>query len=847
MNAIAAKLVSFATLTAAGLLSLSALVVGGYYYVEPSLPDAAELRDIEIQIPLSVYTRDGRLIAQFGEQKRNPVSYDEIPRLVVEAFLAAEDDTFFEHPGIDFTGIARSAINYLISPSDRVPGASTITQQIAREYFLSRDYSLVRKFREQIMAIRIEREFSKEEILELFLNTTFLGQRSYGIAAAARTYFNKDLDELTLSDAAILAGIPQGPSIMNPASSPDNARARRTYVLRRMRDLGWITQEAHAGASQEPVLPTMYGARIEAQAPYVAEMIRLEMLQRYGLRAYTGGYRVTSTVDSRLQAASNRAIRQALDEYDRRHGYKGPLAQVELPQSDLQHDGGAPMPTVTDQAGTAPEDDVAVSVPNEESLRELLDDYPQLLDFEAVIVLAADAEAAQVWSPWRGTVTMTLDDVAWARAYIDEFQRGPAPAAVDEVLARGQIIRVRAREDGSFELAQIPEVQGAFVAMDPFDGAIVALNGGYDFNLDNFNRAVQSERQPGSAFKPFTFSAALDNGYTVASIFNDSPLTIEENEQELPWRPRNYGDKWYGEISMRYALERSINVASIRVVLGTGVGATTSHVRRFGFSETAAPRNLGISLGSGGVSAVELARGYAAFANSGMKVEPYFIQRIEDSAGEVVFEAEPVLACYECNDVAADLERLTEERIVVDSATQLYPPRNRAERVISVQNAYLVADMMRGVIRRGTGARAQRELGRGDLAGKTGTTNESRDTWFAGFNGDLVATSWVGFNDNREQGGEEGASAALPMWIAFMDQALEGVAENPIAMPPGIVEVRINPDNGLQAATAGPGYVIEKFSFDNIPPLEPTTYSSPDVYEFIDGESETVSSSEPLF
>ncbi|MGD8324509.1 MAG: PBP1A family penicillin-binding protein, partial [Gammaproteobacteria bacterium] len=801
MNRTVRKLVPLGLLATAGMLSLAALFAGGYYYVEPTLPDAAELRNIEIQIPLSVYTRDGRLIAQFGEQKRNPVVYDEIPELIVQAFLAAEDDTFFEHPGIDFTGIARSAVNYLISPSDRVPGASTITQQIAREYFLSRDYSLVRKFREQIMALRIEREFSKEEILELFLNTTFLGQRSYGVAAAARTYFNKELDELSLSDAAILAGIPQGPSIMNPVSNPDAARVRRTYVLRRMNELGWITREQREQATAVPVLPTMYGARIESQAPYIAEMVRLEMLERYGLSAYTSGFRVTATVDSRLQAASNRAIRRALDEYDRRHGYRGPLAQVDLPLAAVPEPtltqrpaAGEPIPAEAAAAAT----EVPGSVADMESLtpekidevylRELLSDYPQLIDFEPVIVLAAAEQAAQVWSPWRGLVTMTLDDVAWARPYIDEYNRGPSPRSVSDVLARGQIIRVQARADGSLELAQIPEVQGAFVAMDPFDGAVVALNGGYDFNLDNFNRAIQSERQPGSAFKPFTFSAALDNGYTVASIFNDSPLTIEETEQELPWRPENYNNKWYGLVSMRYALERSINVASIRVVLATGVGATAAHVRRFGFSETAAPRDVGIALGSGGVSAVDLARGYAAFANSGFKVEPYYIQRVEDADGQVIFEAEPMLACNECNDVVAAPEEL--ERELVDSATQLYPPRNRAERVISPQNAYLVADMMQGVIRRGTGARAQRELGRRDLAGKTGTTNESRDTWFAGFNGDIVATSWVGFNDYRGQGDEEGASAALPMWIAFMGEALDGMPENPIEMPPGIVEVR---------------------------------------------------------
>ncbi|HMB73618.1 MAG TPA: PBP1A family penicillin-binding protein, partial [Gammaproteobacteria bacterium] len=792
MSNITRKFMALGVILVAGMMSLAAVFAGGYYYVEPTLPNAAELRNIEIQIPLSVYTRDGRLIAQFGEQKRNPVDFDAIPALVVNAFLAAEDDTFFEHPGIDFPGIARAAVSYLTTPSDRVPGASTITQQVAREYFLSRDYSLVRKFREQIMAVRIEREFSKEEILELFLNTTFLGQRSYGVAAAARTYFDKDLNELTVSDVAILAGIPQGPSIMNPVSNPDAARDRRAYVLRRMHELGWITQGERELADAVPVLPTMYGARIESAAPYVAEMVRAEMLNRYGSAAYTAGFRVTSTVDSRLQAASNVSIRHALREYDRRHGYRGPVAIVELPE------------TLTGQsAAQAPGLD-------EEALRGLLSDYPSLLDYESMIVIAADETAAQVYSPFRGIQSMTLADVAWARPYIDDNNRGAAPGAVTDVLAPGQVIRTQARDDGSLELAQIPEIQGAFVAMDPFDGAIVALNGGYHFNLDNFNRAIQSERQPGSAFKPFTFSAALANGSTVASIFNDSPITIEETEQEQIWRPENSSNRFYGPIPMRTALERSINLASIRVVLGTGVGTVAAHVRRFGFSDSAAPRDIGIALGAGGVSPVDLARGYATFANSGMRVEPYFIERIEDSAGEVVFTAQPPLACYECDDVAVDVEAALAARELVSSATQLYPPRKRAERVVSPQNAYLVADMMQGVIRSGTGRRA-RALGRGDLAGKTGTTNESRDTWFSGFNGDLVAASWVGFNDNRPLGrGEEGASTALPMWIAFMERALEGVPENPIQMPPGIVEARINPKNGLAAAEGNPDVIFEK-------------------------------------
>ncbi len=827
MNTITRKFLSIVGGLAAILLSITAVFVGAYYYVEPSLPEAAELSQIEIQIPLTVYSRDGRLIAQFGEQKRTPVEFAAIPKLVVDAFLAAEDDTFFEHPGIDYPGIARSAVNlavnYLVAEDERVPGASTITQQVAREFLLTKDYSLVRKFREQIMAIRIEHEFSKEEILELFLNTTFLGQRSYGVVAAARSYFDKDLDQLSLAEAALIAGIPQGPSILNPVSNPDAARNRRSYVLRRMLDLGMITRQEHDAAAIVPVLPTLYGVNIELNAPYVAEMVRGEMLRRYGGAAYTAGLRVTSTIDSRLQRASNVAIHDALVAYDQRHGYRGPLAQIEL--ADDEHD-----PAV---------------------LREILADYAPLREYESAVVVDVGMQSATVYTPYRGFVELGFEAMSWARRYVSDDEQGPAPSTVADVVARGDIIRIRAGADGSFEFVQIPEVQGALASLDPDDGAIVALNGGFDFNLDNFNRATQSLRQPGSAFKPFTFSAALENGFTVASIVTDSPLTLDGTEQEQVWRPRNSGDRWYGDVPLRKVLEQSINVAAVKVVQkvvqDAGFGAVVDHVRRFGFSEVATPRSLAIALGAGSVSPVELAQGYAVFANGGYRIEPYFIQRVEDSSGQVLFAAKPRFACAEC-DAAQAVEAPSEPAVagLVDSVTELYPAVRRAERIISPQNTYLVTDMMQGVIRNGTGRRA-RALERTDLAGKTGTTNDDRDTWFAGFNADLVAVTWVGFNDNRPLGrGEEGARTALPMWISFIGDALADSPTHLREQPPGIVEVRINPANGMSASPRNPNVVIEKFQIGHIPPREQDTFSNYDLTDAGPGESRR-STSEPIF
>lgn len=804
---------------AALVLTLVAVVIGGYFYVAPSLPEAAELRDIEIQIPLSVYSRDGRLMAQFGEQKRTPMAFEQIPDLVVQAFLAAEDDTFFEHPGIDYTGIARAIVSYIVAGGDRVPGASTITQQVARQNFLTRDLSLVRKFREWILAIRIEREFTKEEILELFLNTTFLGQRSYGVVAAAQTYFNKNLSELTLADAALIAGIPQRPSELNPVSNPDAARGRRAYVLRRMLELGRITREEHDAASQVPVLPTLYGANIELNAPYMAEIVRAEMLRRYGPEAYTAGLKVTATIDSRLQGISNTAIHDALLAYDQRHGFRGPLARVELGEAE----------------------------PDPDTLRELLADFPPLREYESGIVVTVGVEEASVFTPYRGFVSLGFDAVSWARPYINDDDQGPAPKSVADILARGDIIRIRANEAGAMELVQIPDVQGALVALDPQDGAVVALNGGFDFNLDNFNRATQSRRQPGSAFKPFTFSAALENGFTVASIVTDSPITLEGTEQEVAWRPRNSSNTWYGDISLRRVLEQSINVAAVRVVQRAGVGAVVEHVRRFGFDDLATPRSLAIALGAGGVAPLDLARGYATFANGGYRVEPYFIDRIEDGTGFVLYEAKPRFACAEC-EAAEDLEGglSTLDTELIESITELYPDVRRAERIITPQNAFLVTDMMQGVIRNGTGRRA-RALERSDLAGKTGTTNEDRDTWFAGFNADLVAVTWVGFNEDRPLGrGEEGARTALPMWISFMGEALAHSPPRLLEQPPGIVEVRINPENGLVASSRNRNVVFEKFSIGHIPPREEETFTHGEVIDEIPGEPRP-RGGEPIF
>jgi penicillin-binding protein 1A len=799
------------TILAAGLaiaLVVVALLIGAYYYVAPDVPPAAELRNTEIQVPLQVYSRDGRLIDEFGERKRTPVRYADIPPLLIKAVLATEDEYFFEHPGIDYRGVIRGLLAELgVGPE---VGGSTITQQVPRTLEVMRRAGLnsgfdriVAKYKEWILAYRMEQEFTKEEILELYLNTSFYGQRSYGVATAAQEYFGKSLDQLSVSEIAILAGIPQRPAAWNPVYSTENATTRRAYVLRRMRETGAIDDAAYETALAEPVIGKLHGPQRQLRAPYVAEMVRAEMVRRFGDAATTAGLKVTTTIDSRLQAASNEAIRATLMAYDERHGYRGPLARVELP-------GAAP-----DEL-SAPADDAP-------ALRALLDDYPNVLDYESAVVLAADEVSARVYFAAYGEQTIGLDAVEWAAPFINDDMVGSRPQTVAEVLQRGDVVRFRRTADGGgWRLAQIPEVQGAFASVDPFDGAIVALNGGLDFFLNNFNRATQAQRQPGSSFKPFVYSAAFANGFTPATVVLDAPPDVGyQPTLERVWRPENFNGKYFGPSRLREALLESMNAVSIKILQSIGMPAAVSHVKRFGFDDVAVPNDLSLALGAGGVAPVNLAGGYAAFANGGYKVTPYFIDRVVTATGELVYESKPLI-CAECNTPPeTPAEVPPPQPDLVSDVTELYPKQRAAPRVISPQNAYLISDMLRDVVMRGTGNLARRELGRSDLAGKTGTTNEGRDTWFVGFNANIIGAAWVGFDSNRPLGGsEQGARTALPMWIAFMREALDGTSEQLPKRPPGIVEYRINPKTGRIADGAMPNSIFEKFDIEHLPERE---------------------------
>ena len=715
-------------------------------------------------------------------------------------------------------------------------GGSTITMQVARNYLLTREKTYERKVREIFLALRIERELEKQEILTLYLNKIFLGQRAYGVGAAAEVYYGKTVDALTLAEIATIAGLPQAPSLDNPVTSPDRAEARRTYVLRRMLELGTIDDEARQGALKEPIATALHGPTVEVEAPYVAEVIRQQMLRRFREEdIYTAGFSVTTTLDSRLQAAANEAIREGLLDYDRRHGYRGPAGHVDWPGDSSS---ASDVETSTEPAGELPGWD------------EPIRDYPRVGGLVPALVREVGEQDATLYVQGSGLELLTWEGISWARLYVNDDQVGPEPETAGDILAAGDIVYLGWLDEGGRRLAQIPDVQGALVAADPQDGAIIALTGGFDFRASKYNRAVQARRQPGSAFKPFIYSAALESGFTLATIVNDAPLVRRDPVLEDVWAPKNSSGRFYGERRLRDALVFSMNLATVRVMdelIGrVGIRAIVRHIAQFGFPSTALPHDLSLALGSAGVTPVQMATGYASFANGGYSVKPYFIQRIHGSNGKTIYEADPRTVCGPCmeqlvpesDDTEPEIQLATEfarppELIdVIEASSDEETDAEEtafadnydfaaffAERIITDQNAYLVTDMMRDVIRRGTGRRA-RILERADLAGKTGTTNDRRDAWFAGFNGDVVTAAWVGFDQERPLGArEEGASTALPMWIRFMDEALNTVKvpENRMAQPPEIITVRIDPTTGERAGATDPGAIFEIFRPEDVP------------------------------
>ncbi len=804
-----------------GAIGATAGIIGAYYYVQPGLPAADTIDDIPLQVPMRIFSRDGLLISEVGTSRRIPVTYDDVPQYVVNAFIAAEDRRFFEHPGVDYRGVLRALVRVAMTGNTSGGGGSTLTQQLARSYFLSLEQSASRKFKEASLAIIIERSYTKEEIMTFFLNKMFFGQRAYGIAAASQVFFDKNLGDINVAEAATLAGVLPAPSRYNPVTNADEAEGRRDYVLGRMLALGYINQEEYDQAMAYPLESKLYGAAIELNAPFVAEMVRADMLGRYGEDIYTGGYQVVTALDSRLQKAANYSLRNGLLEFTRRRGYRGPHDQIELSEETL-------------------------ALPRDEWPAEIIDplnDYaPGGLSFALVTDVAENNEATILFGD-RNELTLPWSSIRWANPFIDRENYGPAPETAAEVLSVGDVIHVMPTASGDWALAQVPDAQAAVVSIDPFDGAISALTGGFDYTTSKFNRARQAYRQPGSAFKPFIYSAALEHGNTAATVILDAPVVISSSELEAVWRPINYGGRFYGPTRMREALKKSMNLVSVRLLLfKTGIGNAVRHLKKFGFSDATLIRNGSLALGGGQASPLDMAQGYAMLANGGHAVKPYVIDSIFGPGGEPLYRAEPAIVCDECvplesdpNDDLDDDEEPVDPEVlleqmadVIDSyrpdasvAAELFEDMNLAPQAITPQNAFLIQDMMRDVVRSGTGVRAWRELGRSDLSGKTGTSNDRRDAWFGGFNADLTAVVWVGYDDDLPLGPrEEGSKTALPIWIEFIRIALKGAPEHQMPMPDGIVSVRIDRETGCPARVGQANVMFEVFREGHVPDCE---------------------------
>ncbi|NCF62148.1 MAG: PBP1A family penicillin-binding protein [Gammaproteobacteria bacterium] len=797
-------------LLVSSILGISAVGIT-YLIFEPELPDVETLRDVQLQVPLRVFSEDGKLLGIFGEKRRIPVTVQEMPDMLKQAFLAGEDARFYEHPGLDYQGITR-AVWSLLTTGEKSIGGSTITQQLARNFFLTSEKTFTRKIKEAFLALKIEQELEKDEILELYLNKIFLGYRAYGVGAAAEVYYGKSTNQISLAQSAMIAALPKAPSRINPIKSPERALERRNYVLDRMLELGYITEEQFNQALNEPDRAYYHGAIAEISAPYVAEMVRVKALGLLGSKAYTGGYVVVTTINSRLQTAANLAVSNGLEEYDQRHGFRGPEAHVDL----------------AERTSTSDWDEV------------LLPHRP-VSGLEPGLVFEVEEDLALVYLRNGQTIALSLDDMKWAAPFINRDRKGKAPKTVEDIMVPGDIVRARLHNDGNWKLGQLPEVEAALVSLDPRKGDIKALVGGYDFARSKYNRITQGKRQPGSSFKPFIYSAALEKGFTVASLVNDAPIVFEDSELERTWKPQNFSEKFYGPTRLREAMVNSRNLVSIRLLRAIGIEYARDYITRFGFERDELPANLSMALGTASLTPLSMARGYAVFANGGYLVTPQFIRRITGMDGKVVFETQPSIICDGCEKDAAvaeevvtieklepelrPLEIASDKQGVTDAENSplvryTSPENPYAEQTISPQNAYLVRSMMMDVVRRGTGVRAM-QLGRKDLAGKTGTTNEQRDAWFSGYNDHLVTSVWVGFDNHDPLGRRElGGRAALPVWMAYSAAALDGLDDSPPVMPEGLAQAKIDPETGLLARLENDEAIMEIFQAGRLPPMQ---------------------------
>ena len=781
LSALKTAFIGFLILSVAIIGLIAAVVV----FYSQQLPSVETLKDVQLQTPLKVFSRDGKLIAVFGEKRRIPVAHEEMPSQLVNAFLAAEDDRFYSHPGVDYQGIIRAGLN-LIMTGRKVQGGSTITMQLARNFFLTPERTYSRKIKEILLALRIEKTLNKNEILELYLNKIYLGQRAYGVGAAAEVYYGKTIQELSIPQLAMIAGLPKAPSAYNPVTNAQRAKIRRDYVLGRMNKLKMISQLQYEQFLDAPIVARKHSINVEVEAPYIGEMVRAHMVETYGESAYSVGYNVYTTIDAKKQQAAVRALQSGLMAYDMRHGYRGAERQID-PEVMLDPD--------------------LLS----EQIRQLSNIGP----LQPGVVTQVDETSAQVIVD-RNVISLNLDAMKWARKYLSVNALGPKPEKVSDVLSVGDVIRVL-QTDMGWQLRQKPAASSAIVSINPDDGSVAALVGGFDFYESKFNRAIQASRQPGSSFKPFIYSAALEAGFTPASLVNDAPVVFESKQTEDAWRPHNYSGKFFGPTRLRFALTKSRNMVSIRLLRDIGKSFAKQHISNFGFDTTQLPNDLTLALGSSAVTPMQLAQAYSVIANGGYQVQPYFIARIQKFQEDDIFTAHPAVICDEqCKQINNELLEFETELNVEEPALES-SESNFAPRVVSEANIYQLTSMLSDVIQYGTGRRAK-VLQRKDIAGKTGTTNDQTDAWFAGFHKKAATVVWLGFDDPQSLGRREaGGVAALPIWIDYMRFALKDVPITQVNLPDNMVQLKVHPDSGLLVDDEFEKGIVETFLLDQVP------------------------------
>ncbi|MBT4238955.1 MAG: penicillin-binding protein 1A [Oceanospirillaceae bacterium] len=785
-----------------------------WFFLVPRLPDVNSLRDYHLQTPLRVMSRDGKLISEFGEQRRIPLSIDQVPQLYIDALLSAEDENFYSHYGVDPKALLRAAVRMVQAGGKIQGGGSTITMQVARNYLLTLDQTFIRKFNEILLSFQIEQELSKKQILEMYFNKMFMGHRAYGIEAASHVYYGRSISELDLPQLAMLAGLYKAPSKYNPISNPTRSKIRRDWILGRMLKLNYIQQEQFEVAIETPITARFHSLKPETSASYVAEMVRSELFDAFPIEdVYTGGYRVYTTIDSKLQDAAQLAVQTGLLAYDRRHGYRG-----------VEKNHG---PNV-----------------NVEDAEKLLNRTPVFGPLQPAIVRQVDEESAQLLLRYGQIITINFSDMSWVRPRLSINSLGRAPDNISQILRPGDQVRVRQAEDDTnvWYLSQVPDAQGALIALDPKDGAMIALVGGFEYLHSKFNRATQALRQPGSNFKPIVYSAALEQDFTAATLINDAPVVFNDASLEGSWRPENYSGKFFGPTRLRKALYKSRNLVSIRILREIGIKSAINYATRFGFKPQQLPRNLSLALGSASVPPIDVATAYASFANQGYQVKPYFIERIEDSLGKVLYQAQPNTVCPNCDYVRhtdeVDLGQSedTQTTVINDVAivaldqaldqedaqqnTELARPITHlpiAPRIMDERVNYIMHTILQDVVKKGT-ARKAKKLNRDDLAGKTGTTNDQKDAWFSGYVDAMVATAWVGFDQPTTLGKNEfGSTAALPIWIDFMEIALKDVPQTQRQQPDDMVTIKIDEATGELARPGDASAVEEIFRAERTP------------------------------